>query len=77
MFERVKELLVDVAGTDESIITPDAKLIADLGLNSFDMINLIVAFEDEFDIEVPDKDIHKLTTVEDIVEYVEAHGAAE
>lgn len=73
MFEKVKNLLVEVAGIDADIVEPSAKLIADLGLNSFDMINLIVAFEDEFDILVPDKDIHKLTTVEDIVEYVEAH----
>lgn len=73
MFEKVKDLLVEVAGIDADIVVPSAKLIADLGLNSFDMINLIVAFEDEFDIQVPDKDIHKLTTVEDIVEYVEAH----
>lgn len=73
MFEKVKSLLVEVAGIDADSVIPSAKLIADLGLNSFDMINLIVAFEDEFDIQVPDKDIHKLTTVEDIVEYVEAH----
>lgn len=73
MFEKVKEILTEVTEIDESLITPSAKLIADLGLNSFDMINLIVAFEDEFDLQVPDKDIHKLTTVGDIAEYVEAH----
>ena len=73
MFEKVKKILVEVTGIDEEAVIPSSKLIADLGLNSFDMINLIVAFEDEFDIQVPDKDIHKLTTVGDIVEYVEEH----
>lgn len=70
MFEKVKEILGEFADTD--VITPDASLTADLGLTSFDVISIIMAFEDEFDIEIPDRDVHKMLTVNDVVEYVES-----
>ncbi len=70
MFERVKGILAEF--TDESVITPDASLTADLGLTSFDVISIIMAFEDEFDIEIPDRDVHKMVIVNDVVEYIES-----
>ena len=70
MFERVKDILAEFA--DETVITPDASLTADLGLTSFDVISIIMAFEDEFDIEIPDRDVHKMVVVNDVVEYIES-----
>ena len=70
MFERVKGILAEFA--DETVITPDASLTADLGLTSFDVISIIMAFEDEFDIEIPDRDVHKMVIVNDVVEYIES-----
>ncbi len=70
MFERVKNILAEFA--DESVITPEASLTADLGLTSFDVISIIMAFEDEFDIEIPDRDVHKIVIVNDVVEYIES-----
>jgi acyl carrier protein len=52
-------------------ITEESALIADLGLNSLDVINVVVAFEEEFDIDIPDKDIKSFSTVGDIVKYLE------
>ena len=70
MFEKVKEILGEFA--DPTVITPTASLTADLGLTSFDVISIVMAFEDEFDIEIPDRDIHKISTVNDVVEYIES-----
>ncbi len=72
MFEKVKEILGEFA--DPASITPNASLTADLGLTSFDVISIVMAFEDEFEIEIPDRDIHKMVTVNDVVEYVESNA---
>lgn len=69
MYDKVVSILKSVV--DIGDVTPDSKLIADLGLNSFDIINIIVAFEDEFDIEIPEKDIKKLVTLKDAADYLE------
>ncbi len=71
MYDKVISILKSVIDIDENKVSPDSKLIADLGLNSFDIINIIVAFEDEFDIEVPEKDIRKLVTLKDAADYLE------
>lgn len=68
MFEQVKELLQNY--TTEPI-TENSMLAADLGFTSFDLVEIVCAFEDRFDIEIPDRDIPKFTTVRDIVEYLE------
>lgn len=70
MFEEVKEILLQFTDTDD--IRKDSALVADLGLSSLDLVSIVMEFEDKFDIEVEDKDIHKLLTVNDIIEYIES-----
>ncbi|MBR0132288.1 MAG: acyl carrier protein [Lachnospiraceae bacterium] len=73
MFDRTVEILSEyVDGSSE--ITMDSALVDDLGLSSLDVINIVAAFEDEFDIEVPDRVIPTLRTVKDIVEYLEENA---
>lgn len=73
MIEKVIEILSEFTEMKPEQMTSDTKLIADLGLNSFDVVNVVVAFEEEFDIEIPDKDIKGLQTIENIVNYLESH----
>jgi len=69
MFEEVKKLLEEVTGVGD--IKPESALVADLGLTSFDMMSLIIEFEEHFNIEISDKDIRKLITVADVAAYIE------
>ena len=73
MFDRTVEILKEFVDGDEEI-TMDSALIDDLGLSSLDVINVVAAFEDEFDIEVPDRVIPSLRTVTDIVDYLEENA---
>lgn len=73
MTERVIDILSEFAEIEKEKLTVQSRLIADLGLNSLDVINMVVAFEEEFDIEIPDQDIKELTSVGDIVSYLETH----
>lgn len=73
MFERTVEILSEYAG-DDAEITLESALVDDLGLSSLDVINVVAAFEDEFDIEVPDRIIPSLRTVQDIVDYLEENA---
>lgn len=68
MFEKIKEILSKYTKAE---ITEKSTLVNDLGLSSFDMVSAVTAFEDEFDIEISDRDIRKLVTVKDITEYIE------
>jgi acyl carrier protein len=72
MFEKIKKLLVEQMGIDEKLITPEAKLIADLELNSLELAEFILTCEEEFKITIKDEDLKKLVCVNDIVEYVES-----
>ncbi len=72
VFSKVKEIIVDQLGVDEEEVTPDASFIDDLGADSLDIVELIMAFEEEFDIEIPDEDAEKITTVGEAVEYIES-----
>jgi acyl carrier protein len=72
MFEKVKKLLVEQMGIDEKSITPEAKLIADLELNSLELAEFILTCEEEFRITIQDEDLKKLVCVKDIVDYVES-----
>ncbi|HAJ32985.1 MAG TPA: acyl carrier protein [Candidatus Atribacteria bacterium] len=65
--ERIKKIIVDGLGVDESKITEDSSFVDDLGLDSLDIVELIMAFEEEFDIEIPDKDAEKIKTVGDAI----------
>ena len=63
--DRVKKIIVDQLGVDESKITEDSSFVDDLGADSLDIVELIMAFEEEFDIEIPDEDAEKIKTVGD------------
>ena len=71
MFETLKTLLVKELQIDASIITPDAELTADLGINSIELANLVMLCEEKFDITIEDDDIHKFVTVSDVVSFLE------
>jgi len=70
MLERIKSILCTVIEADPETITLESKLVDDLDLNSLDVINLIVMFEQEFGVEIPDRQIMKFVTVGDIVNYL-------
>ncbi|HUP00694.1 MAG TPA: acyl carrier protein [Gemmatimonadota bacterium] len=67
---RVKEIIVENLGVDGEKVTPDASFVEDLGADSLDTVELVMAFEEEFDIEIPDEDAEKLTTVGEAVSYL-------
>ncbi|TET08777.1 MAG: acyl carrier protein [Candidatus Atribacteria bacterium] len=68
--DRIKKIIVDQLGVDEGKITEDSSFIDDLGADSLDIVELIMAFEEEFDIEIPDEDAEKMKTVGDAVRYL-------
>jgi acyl carrier protein len=69
--ERVKEIIVEQLGVNPEQVTPTAKFIEDLGADSLDTVELVMAFEEEFNVEVPDEDAEKLQTVGDVIRYIE------
>lgn len=73
VLDQIKEILKDTMDIDESKITLDAKLKEDLELDSLDSVELIMSAEEEFGIEIPDEDVMKFKTVNDIVNYIEEH----
>ena len=70
MFEQIKEILKKYVSPDIEI-TKNSTLTSDLGLSSFDLMEIVADFEDKFDVEVADRDIRKLTKVQDIINYIE------
>ena len=72
---KVKEIIVDKLGVDEAKVTMDANFISDLNADSLDTVDLIMEFEKEFGIEIPDEDTGKISTVGEAVKYVEEHKA--
>ena len=75
MFEKIKKLLVGQMGLDAGSITPDAKLIADLKLNSLELAEFILTCEEEFEITIEDEELKKMISVKDIADYIENHIA--
>ena len=69
-FDKVKEIVIDKLGVEESKITIDAKFIDDLGADSLDTVELIMQFEEEFSIEIPDEDAENLLSVKQAVDYI-------
>ena len=69
--ERVKEIIVEQLGVNPEQVTPEASFIDDLGADSLDTVELVMAFEEEFGVEVPDEDAEKLQTVGDVIKYIE------
>ena len=72
--ERVKEIICEQLGVEENEVTPNAKFIEDLGADSLDTVELVMAFEEEFGIEIPDEDAEKITRVKEAIEYIETHA---
>jgi acyl carrier protein len=70
--ERVKDTIVEQLGVSADLVTIDAKFIEDLGADSLDTVELVMAFEEEFGIEVPDEDAEKLLSVGDVVRFIES-----
>jgi len=70
LLKKIKEIIVEELGVDESEVTPDANFIEDLGADSLDTVELIMKFEEEFDIDIADDEAEKLTTVEKALEYL-------
>lgn len=75
IFEKVKNVIIEQLGVAENNITMEASFIDDLGADSLDIVELIMALEEEFDIEIPDSDAEKVVTVGDVVEYIKDHVA--
>ena len=72
MFEKIKDIIVEQLGVDESQVTLESSFVEDLGADSLDIVELVVALEDAFDVEIPDSDAEKIATVGDAVEYVKS-----
>ena len=73
IFEKVKEITVDQLGVSEDAVTMEASFIDDLEADSLDIVELMMALEEECDIEIPDEDAEKITAVKDAVEYIKEH----
>ena len=71
MFETVKQFLVEEIHVDSELITPAAQLVADLGINSLELADLVCSCEEKFDLEISDEDLHSFVTVGDVVNYLE------
>lgn len=70
VFERVKKVIIEQLGVAESAVTSEASFLDDLSADSLDIVELVMALEEEFDIEIPDEDAEKVTTVGDVVDYI-------
>ena len=74
VLEKVKGIIVEQLGTADSAVSMEASFIDDLGADSLDIVELIMALEEEFDIEIPDADAEKVVTVGDVVEYIKENA---
>ena len=72
--DKVKEIIVENLGVDAEKVTESASFVEDLGADSLDTVELVMAFEEEFGIEIPDEDAEKITRVKEAVEYIDAHA---
>jgi len=72
--DRVKKIIVDQLGVEEETVTPEASFVDDLGADSLDTVELVMALEEEFGIEIPDEDAEKITKVKEAVAYIDKHG---
>ena len=72
--QRVKKIIVDQLGVDTAEVTPEASFIEDLGADSLDTVELVMALEEEFGIEIPDEDAEKITRVKEAVDYIDSRS---
>ena len=75
VFERVKKIIIEQLGVTENTVTLEASFVDDLGADSLDIVELVMALEEEFDIEIPDNDAEKVVSVGDVVDYIKEHVA--
>ena len=76
MFEKMKSIIADQLNVSEEEIKPESKFKDDLGADSLDLFELVMALEEEFGVEIPSEDLEKLATVNDAIEYMKAKGVA-
>lgn len=72
VFDKVKEIVVEQLGVEETEVSPETSFVNDLGADSLDVVELVMALEEEFTLEIPDEDAEQITTVEEAVEYIES-----
>ena len=72
-FDKIKEVIIDKLGVDETAITDEAHFVNDLGADSLDTVELIMEFEEEFGIEIPDEEAENITTVTSAIKYIDEH----
>lgn len=75
IYDRIRDIVVEQLDVEPEKVTPEASFVEDLGADSLDVVELLMKIEEELDIEIPDEDAEKITTVADAVEYIEAHLA--
>jgi acyl carrier protein len=73
--KRVKEIIVEQLGVNENEVTPEAKFVDDLGADSLDLVELVMALEEEYNMEISDEDAEKILTVGDAIDYIQKHVA--
>lgn len=73
-FERVKKVVVEQLSVDEKEVTAEASFQSDLGADSLDTVELVMAFEEEFSVEIPDEEAEKIVTVQDAINYIDKHA---
>ena len=71
-YDKMKEIIIHKLGVDENKITKDAKFVDDLGADSLDTVEIIMDFEEEFDVEIPDEDAEQLTTIQSALDYIDS-----
>lgn len=71
--ERVKEIVAEQLGVDKKEVTNEASFVDDLGADSLDTVELVMALEEEFEIEIPDEDAEKITTIQQAIDYINSH----
>jgi len=79
VFERIKKIVIDQLGVEEAEVVPSASFVDDLGADSLDLVELIMALEEEFSnpdqkVEIPDEDAEKIVTIQDAIDYLRDHG---
>ena len=72
--EKVKQIIAEQLGVEEAEVTPSASFIDDLGADSLDTVELVMALEENFDIEIPDEDAEKIRTAQDAIDYIDKHS---
>ena len=72
--EKVKQIIVEQLGVDENQVDPSASFVDDLGADSLDIVELVMAFEEAFDLDIPDEDAEKIKTVKDAIDYIDKNA---